>query len=125
MPWGGRRSLFNDVTKLILPQAFSVITMRIIQNGASRMVSGRGYAAMRPCAQIDSDGVLPAAVVQQSWPECVTYFSGAEPGQRTLVEANYHGLPIEINVALSMVSGVSALLALSLHIIGVEIYVSI
>ncbi|ROW12253.1 hypothetical protein VMCG_00161 [Cytospora schulzeri] len=104
--------------------AFSVITMRIIQAAASRIVSNKGYTAMRPCAQIDSDGVLPAAMIQQSWPGCAAYFSGENPGQQVLVDANYYGLPIEINVALSIASGVSALLSLFLHALGVEIYVS-
>lgn len=104
-------------------QAFSVITMRIIQAAASRITSNQGYTAMRPCAQIDSDGVLSAVAIQQSWPGCAAYFSGANPGQQVLVDANYYGLPIEVNVALSITSGISAMLALSLHSIGVEIYV--
>lgn len=79
---------------------------------------------MRPCAQIDSDGVLPAATILQAWPECAAYFSRVAPGQQALVGADYHGLPIEVNVALSLVSGISALLALLLHAVGVEIYVS-
>lgn len=106
-------------------QAFSVITMRLIQNFAGRAVSGHGYALLRSCAQIDSDGVLPAAVILRYWPECTSYFSGMSPGQQALVRADYHGLPAEVSVALSLVSGASALLALLLHAVGVEVYVSI
>lgn len=98
--------------------------MRIIQTAASRIASGQGYTAMRPCAQIDSDGVLPVTAIQQFWPGCAAYFSGVDPDRQVLVDANYYGLPIEVNVALSMTSGASGLLALFLHAIGVEIYVS-
>ena len=98
--------------------------MRIIQNIACRAVSGQGYAAMRPCAQIDSDGVLPQSVTEQVWPDCAAYFTGGNSDQQVLVRADYHGLPIEVNVAISIVSGASASVALFLHAMGVEIYVS-
>lgn len=106
------------------PQASSIITMRIIQNVACRAVSGQGYTAMRPCAQIDSDGVLPKSVIEHSWPGCAAYFTGAYPDQQVLVRADYYGFPIEINVAISIVSGASAFFALFLHAMGVELYVS-
>lgn len=99
--------------------------MRIVQNVACRAVSGQGYTAMRPCAQIDSDGVLPKSVIEHSWPDCAAYFTGARPDQQVLVRADYYGLPIEINVAISIVSGASAFVALILHVMGVELYVSI
>lgn len=98
--------------------------MRIVQNIACRAVSGQGYIAMRPCAQIDSDGVLPKSVIERSWPECAAYFTGTHPDQQVPVLADYYGLPIEINVAISIVSGASAFVALFLHAIGVELYVS-
>ncbi|KAG6364529.1 hypothetical protein INS49_006130 [Diaporthe citri] len=96
--------------------------MRIVQNIACRAVSGQGYAAMRPCAQIDSDGVLPKFLIESSWPECEAYFTGRSPDQQVLVKAEYYGLPIEINVAISIVSGASAFVALFLHAMGVELY---
>lgn len=79
---------------------------------------------MRPCAQIDSDGVLPKSVIEHSWPECAAFFTGEHPDQQVLVRADYYGLPIEINVAISIVSGASAFVALFLHATGVELYVS-
>jgi uncharacterized membrane protein len=105
-------------------QASSIITMRIIQNAASRAVSGQEYTAMRPCAQINSDGILPRSVIERAWPDCAAYFTGTHPDQRVLVRADYYGLPIEINVALSIASGASAFVALFLHAMGVEVYVS-
>ena len=98
--------------------------MRIVQNVACRAVSGQGYTAMRQCAQIDSDGVLPKSVIESFWPECNAYFTGSHLDQQVLVRANYYGLPIEINVAISIVSGASAFVALFLHAMGVEVYVS-
>ncbi|KAL2287533.1 hypothetical protein FJTKL_04970 [Diaporthe vaccinii] len=102
--------------------ASSIVTMRIVQNIACRAASGQGYTAMRPCAQIDSDGVLPRSVIERAWPECTVYFTGTHPDQQALVRADYYGLPIEINVAISIVSGASAFVALFLHAMGVEVY---
>lgn len=45
-------------------------------------------------------------------------------GQAVVVEANYFGLPIEVNVALSFAAGAATFLALILHILGAEFYVS-
>lgn len=98
--------------------------MRLIQNITSRAVSGQEYTATRPCAQIDSDGVLPRSMIEQFWPDCVAYFTSEHLDQQVLVRADYWGLPIEINVAISVASGASAFIALFLHAIGVEVYVS-
>lgn len=97
--------------------------MRLLQLFAAGAVSGRGYVAARPCAQIASDGVVPVSVIETHWPGCATYFSGASPGEVVVVDADYYGLPIEINVALSVVSGLCAFLAILLHTAGVELYV--
>lgn len=97
--------------------------MRIIQQIVVCIISKKGYASTRPCAQIMSDGVLLASAVENIWPDCAAYFSGENIDQTALVVANYFGLPIEINVALSMASGLSAFMALLLHVIGAEIYV--
>ncbi|KAF3770256.1 hypothetical protein M406DRAFT_248703 [Cryphonectria parasitica EP155] len=102
--------------------AFCTITMRAIQQIAARVLSKQGHVALRPCAQIMSDGVLPAAVIEQKWPGCAAFFSGESLDQTVLVSADYYGLPIEINVALSIASGLSGFLALLVHVIGAEIY---
>lgn len=98
--------------------------MRTVQSVACRAISGQGYTAMRLCAQIDSDGILPQSVIERAWPECAAYFTGARPDQQVLVRADYYGFPIEVNVALSIASGASAFVALFLHAVGVEVYVS-
>lgn len=105
-------------------QAFTAITMRVFQLFAAGVISGRGYVAARPCAQVASDGVVPASVIEARWPECAAYFSGESPGQMVVVDADYYGLPAEINVALSVASGVCAFLAILLHTAAVELYVS-
>lgn len=79
---------------------------------------------MRSCAQINSDGVLPQPVIERAWPECAAYFTGAHLHQQVLVRADYYGFPTEVNVALSIASGASAFVALFLHAVGVEVYVS-
>lgn len=105
-------------------QAFTAVTMRVLQLLAAGLISGRGYVAVRPCAQIASDGVVPTSVIEKHWPNCAVFFSGESPRQTAVVDANYYGLPIEINVALSFASGLCAFLAMVLHTIGVELYVS-
>lgn len=98
--------------------------MRIFQQLGAHMVSGKGYFSLRSCAQIFSDGVVPEPVITMRWPECTAYLSGQIPDQTVLVAANYSGLPIEANVALSIVAGPAGWLSLLIHMIGVEVYVS-
>lgn len=112
--------------------------MRLFQQFGARLLSNNGYIALKPCAQIASDGVLTAAAIVEYFPGCAAYFSsggGSEGAQQqylvsqtqqqmVVVEANYAGLPIEINVALSFAAGASAFLALIVHIFGAELYVS-
>lgn len=99
--------------------------MRLFQQVGVRLLSNQGYVALRPCAQIASDGVLSTLAIREHFSSCEAYFSGENMSQMTLVEANYWGLPIEVNVALSFAAGASAFLALIVHIFGAELYVSI
>lgn len=98
--------------------------MRVLQLFAAGALSGRGYVAARPCAQVASDGVVPTSMIEARWPECAHYFSGENPGQVVIVDANYYGLPAEVNVALSVASGACSFLAIFLHTAAVELYVS-
>lgn len=97
--------------------------MRVFQQVGVRLLSNKGYIALKPCAQIASDGVLSAAAIVEHFPSCAAYFSGENMGQTVVVQANYSGLPIEINVALSFAAGASAFAALIVHIFGAELYV--
>lgn len=82
------------------------------------------YYALRPCAQIASDGVMTDGAIATLWPACLAYFTGHNPDQTVLVAANYGGTPIEANVALSVTAGPAGWIALLLHMFAVEIYVS-
>lgn len=82
------------------------------------------YYALRPCAQIASDRVLPDAAIASLWPACRAYLTGHRPDQAVLVAANYGGTPIEANVALSVTAGPAGWVALLLHVFLVEVYVS-
>lgn len=106
-------------------QAFSAVTMRVLQITAASAVSSRGYVATRPCAQVIWDGVVPLSVIESIWPACAPYISGVNLDQSVVVRADYNGLPAEVNVALSIVSGFCALIALGLHTLAVEVYVSL
>lgn len=99
--------------------------MRIIQQAGARLLSNKGYIALKPCAQIASDGVLSESVLVDHFPSCRAYFSGVNASQLAVVQANYYGLPIEINVALSFAAGASTFMALLLHIFAAEFYVSV
>lgn len=99
--------------------------MRVIQQVGVRLLSNKGYVALKPCAQIASDGVLSASVIMEHFPDCTAYFSGENMNQMVVVKANYSGLPIEVNVALSFAAGASTMLALLLHVLGAELYVRV
>lgn len=114
--------------------------MRILQQIGARLISPSSsssaattdyydyhrdyYYALRPCAQIASDRVLPDAAIASLWPACRAYLAGHRPDQAVLVAANYGGTPIEANVALSVTAGPAGWVALLLHVFLVEVYVS-
>lgn len=59
------------------------------------------------------------------YPECASYLNGTNPGQQAAVHANFgSGEPVEIGAAMNMCFGMALWVALSLHAIGVEVYVS-
>lgn len=60
------------------------------------------------------------------YPACAAYFSGENPGQQTIVHANIVSptSAAEAGAAAGMPFGMALWLALVLHAIGIEIYVS-
>lgn len=61
------------------------------------------------------------------YPDCASYFSGENPGQQTVVHADLPGATsaAEAGAATGMVFGMAVWLALAIHAIGIEIYVSV
>jgi hypothetical protein len=92
---------------------------------AAQIISQQGgYLSAQPCDKIEF--VLKSANAATAlYPECASYVSVENPGQQALVSANYYGTnPVEILAAFNLVFGVATWLALALHAIGIEIYVS-
>ena len=81
------------------------------------------YYALRSCATLNFIHKSENATMAL-YPVCASFFDGTNPNQEAIVHANMKGLPSEIGAALGMPFGMSLWLALAIHAIGVEIYVS-
>lgn len=87
-------------------------------------ISG-GYYATMPCGKVDFILNDEKTTVQR-YPECAAYYDGSKPDQYAIVPANMSGLDgAQAGAALLLCAGASIWLALVLHAVGVEIYVSI
>ena len=82
-----------------------------------------GWYTTRPCAQIAS--TLSQSTTLSYYPACSAFFSGANPSKRVIVTADFaSGNPIELSAALAMPFGSAGWIALLLHTVAVEVYVS-
>jgi hypothetical protein len=57
-------------------------------------------------------------------PECASYLNGTDPFKQGVVHAQFGNNSTEIGAALNMCFGMALWLALAMHAIGVEVYVS-
>ncbi|KAF9880415.1 hypothetical protein CkaCkLH20_02369 [Colletotrichum karsti] len=104
--------------------AGSIITLRIIQIISVTITSSMGtYFVARPCDQVafmidDQNRTL------QLYPECASFFSGENPAQQVVVHANLNGATsaAEAAAALGNSFGTALWIALTIHAVGVEIY---
>lgn len=88
---------------------------------AAQIITKMGtYYAIWPCAKIAY--TIPNA--QHLYPECASYFDGSNNNQVALVRAKFDGSAAEVGAALNVPFGTALWLALAIHAIGVEIYVS-
>jgi hypothetical protein len=89
--------------------------------------SSTPYYQPRPCAQIAFQlGPNPSSTLFY-YPECASYFSGAEPQKVVLVQATFQGGPErldQIGACLGAVFGMGLWVALWVQAVGVEVYVS-
>jgi hypothetical protein len=85
-----------------------------------------GYYVARPCEQIFYTLHDNQLATLMHYPECSAYFSGANPDQHAAVKAllGGGGTAIEAGAALGLTFGGAGWLAMAIHAIGVEIYVS-
>jgi hypothetical protein len=106
----------------------SIITERLIGMCVLPIITmiGDYYYAM-PCSKIL--GILaafkiPSQALPGFYPECVPFVKGASPNQYAVVHAGSYGRPEQVAAALDITFGMTLWLALMIHAIGVEIYVS-
>ena len=84
-----------------------------------------GYYAPRPCGQLDFIFNGDKNTTLEHFPECAPFYSGDNPGQYAMVEANMDGDSAAYAVAaLGIGFGPAIWLAIFIHGVGVEIYVS-
>lgn len=93
---------------------------------AAKVISSSGeYYTVWSCAKIaytlrDDDTLLGI------YPVCAAYLNGTNAGQEVVVRADFGGgIPTELGAALNVSFGMALWLALALHAVGVEIYVSL
>lgn len=77
----------------------------------------------RPCSQIAF--VLGQDGTVVDYPQCSQYFDGSDPTKRVIVTADFaSNNPVEIAASLAVPFGTAGWLALLLHTIAIELYVS-
>lgn len=101
----------------------SIITLRFILITASNIISliGSYYIAL-PCFKIDS--MMDEQEALLSHPDCIAYYNGTNPSQHSVTSADFVGNVSETAASLDLSFGTALWLALAVHAIGVEIYVS-
>jgi hypothetical protein len=94
---------------------------------ASAIANKSGYYASRPCAQIAyiyQGSGKAEAITTYLYPDCKAFFNGSNPDQQVVVTLNFDGLPDQVGAALGESFGMAVSLALAIHAVAVEIYVS-
>lgn len=83
-----------------------------------------GFSVGRPCAQIDF--LLGANKTLALYPACEAFYNGTSEHAKVLVDANFSSNnAMEIGASMGMTFGSAGWIALWLHAIAVEVYVSL
>lgn len=106
-------------------QAGSIITSRIVLIIAATAIStSNNYYTSRPCAQLAYIHKSQAQTLRY-YPSCASFFNMTNPGQEAVVHASMaNGVSSEIGVALGLSFGMALWMALAIHAVGIEVYVS-
>jgi hypothetical protein len=91
---------------------------------ASIISNMSGYVLAQPCPLITQSFENDVTATLHFYPECENYYNGANQNQYAIITANINGTAIEAGTALDLTFGAALWLALALHAIGVELYVS-
>lgn len=105
-------------------QAGAAITSRIIVILAAVIILKDDYLVVWSCAKIEST-LSNASMLLSSYPNCAAYVRGTNSNDVVLVKASMSG-PGAANAgaALNVPFGMAFWLAVVIHAIGVEVYVS-
>ena len=106
-------------------KAGCIVTARLVMVIAASIVSSAGsYSAVWPCAKI-AYALRSNETMLSLYPSCGSYFDGTNPWQEAAVHADMAGKVEEVGAALNVSFGMACWVALALHAIGIEIYVSL
>jgi hypothetical protein len=99
--------------------------MRVIMFIAAVVVTIRGdYYMAQPCDKIDF--VLRGrSETLERYPGCEPFYTGEVPDQHVAVRANIAGPDVvQLLTSFNITYGMSSWLAFTIHLVGVDIYVS-
>lgn len=89
---------------------------------AVQVMSSMGsWYTVRPCVQIAFVSEADAI----SYSNCASYLDGTNPDALAIVHVDFSGTTTEIGASLGVPFGMAVWLALAIHAIAVEVYVSI
>jgi len=92
---------------------------------SATIISNYGnFFEARGCDDIDYMFFNYQNYTEMFYPECAAWYTGANPNQYAVVQANLGGDPAQASTALNLSFTMAAWLSLALHAIGVEVYVS-
>lgn len=92
---------------------------------AAQIISSAGdFWSVQSCAKL-LDVIGDAQELVQQYPSCSSLIDGGNLGAVAAVNANFGGSAVELMSAMNMSFGMAGWLALGLHAIGVEVYVSL
>ena len=98
--------------------------MRIVLVASASIIANAGsYFLAQPCDKLDY--ILGKETTLARYPDCANFYNGTRLDQNVAVQANGFDEPDSVAVAMNTTFGMSFWVALFIHFIGVEIYVSI
>ena len=89
------------------------------------LIGPEGYYDTRPCSVVDFMFSGNRTMVESLHPSCEAYYTGADPNRQVLIDAfgsNGSGDVDQAAVQYTLCFNAAMWLALSLHVLGVELY---
>jgi hypothetical protein len=102
----------------------SIITTRIILISSASIIShSNNYFSAIPCDKLNFM-IGSQSVTTQFFPNCAAFFQGQVPSAAGAVLASMSGTKPQVGAALDLSFGMALWLALMIHLILAEVYVS-